>query len=649
MHLCLNMIVKNESNTIKRLIDSLIGIIDSYVIMDTGSTDDTIDVIRNNIKVSGSIVEEPFVNFSHSRNSALIKANELCPIATHFLLLDSDMKLIVTDIIEFRKIIESNDLLFLFQGNETFYYQNVRIVKSNKFNESYYVGATHEYINFPPYYITKIIDKDLAFIHDIGDGGSKTNKYERDINLLLQDIHNEPNNPRSYFYLGNSYADNGQPNEAIESWKKRVSLGGWNQEVWYSLYRMGETYMKTGQSEKAINSWLEAVNVCPLRIENIYEIIKHYRVDGKHVLAYMFYTIAKKSMSLLTEQAKNDFLFLHNDIYTYKLDYEFSILAYYLQDSHIKDIDLMYVHLFNVCNDDKLIQNMFSNIKFYVNIPIPIKSYNLSSSFVHNGKLMRSSSCSFIDDLINIRFVNYYINETGQYLDCSDQICTINKSFNFSSSFELKEVNTYYPTETDRLYAGIEDLRLFVKEDQIMFLGTSYHINNKLGIVYGNYGNTINGIELEPSGFDVVSSQCEKNWVATGDGTEIIYKWNPLQVGFVVSNKCIHIRQVQTPNIFKYARGSSNGFIYNDECWYIVHFVSYECPRYYYHMLVVFDKLTTNLLRYTSLFKLSSSPIEYAIGLQIVNDKIIIGYSVWDRETHISEYNIDSFRYVSIR
>ena len=72
--LCLNMIVKNESRIIKRLFDSVVSIIDSYCICDTGSTDNTIQVIEEYFKEKGKpgkIVQEPFKNFCHNRNFAL--------------------------------------------------------------------------------------------------------------------------------------------------------------------------------------------------------------------------------------------------------------------------------------------------------------------------------------------------------------------------------------------------------------------------------------------------------------------------------------------------------------------------------------------------------------------------------------------------
>ena len=52
--ICLNMIVKNESAILRRLLESVLPLIDSYCICDTGSTDDTIEikekVIQNNGK-----------------------------------------------------------------------------------------------------------------------------------------------------------------------------------------------------------------------------------------------------------------------------------------------------------------------------------------------------------------------------------------------------------------------------------------------------------------------------------------------------------------------------------------------------------------------------------------------------------------------
>ena len=67
--LCLNMIVKNESKIILRLFDSVLPLIDSYCICDTGSTDDTVNIIKNYFhekNIPGKVVFEPFKNFCHN-------------------------------------------------------------------------------------------------------------------------------------------------------------------------------------------------------------------------------------------------------------------------------------------------------------------------------------------------------------------------------------------------------------------------------------------------------------------------------------------------------------------------------------------------------------------------------------------------------
>jgi hypothetical protein len=78
--------------------------------------------------------------------------------------------------------------------------------------------------------------------------------------------------------------------------------------------------------------------------------------------------------------------------------------------------------------------------------------------------------------------------------------------------------------------------------------------------------------------------------------------------------------------------------VYQSEAWFVVHIVSYEKPRYYYHLLVVFDQ-DLNLLRYSAPFKFEGECIEYCIGLVIEDNKIIIPYSTMDRTTKVAIYD----------
>ena len=125
----------------------------------------------------------------------------------------------------------------------------------------------------------------------------------------------------------------------------------------------------------------------------------------------------------------------------------------------------------------------------------------------------------------------------------------------------------------------------------------------------------------------------------------MIYSWFPLKICKV--NKITYnlelVEERIMPSIFKNARGSSCGSTYkdkfgNDEVWFVVHLVSYEKPRYYYHMLAVFD-INMNLLRYSAPFKFEGDCIEYCIGLLVEDERVIIPYSTMDRTSKVAVYS----------
>jgi tetratricopeptide (TPR) repeat protein len=672
--LCLNMIVKNESKIITRLFDSVINIIDCYCICDTGSTDNTVELIKTYFEsknIPGKIVSEPFKNFAYNRNFALKSA---IGMSDYVLLMDADM---ILEIKNFNKEnLQHFDSCYILQGNDDFYYQNMRIVKNNGLFS--YVGVTHEYISTPSNNKLLHITKEQLFINDYGDGGCKNDKFDRDIKLLSDGIIDEPNNSERYhFYLANSYHDTGNFEKAIETYEKRIKIGGWDQEIWYSYYRIGLCYKNLGKIADAIFTWMNAYDYLPVRVENLYEIINHYRHTSKSKLAGIFYNIAKESLNKNKNVNRDSFLFLHNDVYTYKLDYEFTIFAAYIGVNNIND---QIVTVLNNCGDGQTNSNLFSNMKFYKDLLKPSQVINFGNSVsknINNDNITfySSSSClipnPFEDKngyLMNVRYVNYFIDNNGNYLNCDKYIITQNKYIKLSS--DLKIINDEFLEFNfeDRRYIGVEDIRIFYDNysNKMLYIGTGYHKNNSIGVVSGEY----NVKEHKLSSIDEITpfchSTCEKNWVFVDikQSVNIIYKWYPLQICKInQEKKTLDLAETkEMPKIFSHARGSTCGFNYvkrtslaininnkNDtdnisitineiEIWFVLHMVSYENPRHYYHIFAVFDE-SMNLLRYSAPFKFHTEPIEYCLGLVVEDDRVLITYSVWDRETKLGIYD----------
>ena len=683
--ICLNMIVRNEAKIITRLLTSVLSIIDTYVICDTGSTDDTPTVIKeffDKHNISGEVITEPFKNFGYNRTFALKAAYNK---ATYALLLDADMIFKIEP--TFNKQALNKDSYMIIQKGGGLNYYNTRLIRLNI--DAKCVGPTHEYYDLPAGHQNEKLDS--IWIDDIGDGGSKANKFERDIKLLKDGIEEEPNNGRYYFYLSNSYFNSGRNSECIPYYKKRIELGGWVEEIFYSYLNLGYAHMKLGQDGEAIFAWMSGYNHHTSRSETIYEICKYYREKGKNKLAMMF---CKLGMEI--PYPVNDTLFIHKDIYDTGFDYELSILGYY---NNYPDCHKVFSRLMNKSNQSY--NNLLSNYKFYCP-KLSVDKYIINkiggiavkdtiticgTTYDMNG----SNPCIFkMKDkyMINIRFVNYTLNRDGTYsFNVNDgKIVTVNKIFELDDDLNIKDITVMLVPDNNNLrYVGIEDIKPYYNKQLlekaapkyssnnleiieqienvdenfgaafsknckpciIPFMGTCQHpINHKLYCGYGeidmtDMSNISTNISYSPVNTPY-NKDCEKNWVFYDD-YKIVYQWFPLTLGKIVKKENeLYFepeKEVQMPPFFQQVRGSTNGYTFGNEIWFICHVVEYCQPREYYHFFAVFDKDTMTIKRWSNLFKYEGEKIEYSLGLIVEEERIIISYSKWDSTPAIAVYD----------
>lgn len=315
--ICLNMIVKNESKIIKRLFDSVIDIIDYWVICDTGSVDDTCEVIENYFRekgIRGELYRTEWKNFGNNRTEALRMANKK---ADYILLLDADMILKNEN---FDKNSLESDYYGIEQRTNSINYFNTRLIRGDI--ECECKGYTHEYYDLKGY---KGDVLKTLYIKDIGDGGSKADKFYRDEQLLKLAIEAFPEDSRNYFYLAQTYKDMKNYDEAIKYYEIRYSMNNWDEEKWYSRYMIGYCYYMKNEFELAIFNLLKAYEERAWRSEPLYWVCKIFRELGLYKNSYHYFLLGN-----VIDYPEKDVLFIEKTVYKYLFWFEFSIIAYYL-------------------------------------------------------------------------------------------------------------------------------------------------------------------------------------------------------------------------------------------------------------------------------------------------------------------------------
>jgi glycosyltransferase involved in cell wall biosynthesis len=327
--ICLCAIVKNEEKTIARLIKSCKSIIDYYVIVDTGSTDDTINVIKSSMgNLPGEIHERPWVNFGANRTELMDLAYGK---SDYLLLADADFEYKISN--QFDKSQLKYDWYHLRYLGDVDFAQILFVTGKKKL---WYTGVTHEYINGKDMGESPEL-KTLLVLHH-ADGGTRSDKLTRDRDLLEKAILDDPADTRNYFYLAQTYANLKEYEKAMKYYSERARRGGWQEEVYYSLYQIGVMQHLLKNDSSAIMQLGEAYSFRPTRFEALYYLALIYREQKKYHLARIL-----QEEVLGMDYPKNDKLFIHSNYKTYQADFELAICYYWMGDYKKAKSHALYV------------------------------------------------------------------------------------------------------------------------------------------------------------------------------------------------------------------------------------------------------------------------------------------------------------------
>lgn len=286
------MIVKNEEKNIRRCLESVQGIVDEMVIVDTGSTDKTIEIARS---FGAKIIQVPWEDdFSKARNASLDAAT-----GEWFLIMDADDQLASGDKDRVRKLAENPEVeAYFFEtlsyvgeraGIDVIINLNIRLVRNRK--EYRFSGRIHEQLvisimqNRPG---AKMKTENIKVYHYgyLDTEVNEKEKRQRNIAILEKQLAEYPEDYFSYFNMGNEYFALGDYREALKYYHKAydhlVPYMGFTSKL---FIRMVMSLDELGEYEKALALIDEGLRYYPEYTDLVFFKGSIYHKQGRFSLA----------------------------------------------------------------------------------------------------------------------------------------------------------------------------------------------------------------------------------------------------------------------------------------------------------------------------------------------------------------------------
>ena len=365
--ICLNMIVKNESHIIVQTLTNLCKYVDfdAYFISDTGSTDNTMELIRAFFKergIPGHIEQVAWRDFGFNRTLALQMAFNR---TDYLFIFDADDSIHG----DFRIPRDLTHDAYQLKLGQSFVYLRTLIVNNRK--RWRFVGVLHEYIT--------CVDKEESsmaiqgeYYVESGRGGSRSkdpNKYINDAAVLERGYNEESGGgggdralaERYAFYCAQSWMDAGVAyiDKAIGWYLRVLTQNNWSQEKYYSALCLGDLYNKKADKYNSLKYYSKTMEYDDERIEGVASAMEILRSDGNHVLVNALYHKYKGYNKFPQNK-----LFLTTDKYHDVIEYNNSISAFYISDKRSGYECCKTILRHNIVAFH-LLKSTYSNLVFY--------------------------------------------------------------------------------------------------------------------------------------------------------------------------------------------------------------------------------------------------------------------------------------------
>ena len=303
------IMVKNEASVICQTLQPLVdGGIKSFLVYDTGSTDGTQNIAQNFFKKNNlfhtKIIEEPFIDFSTSRNKAITYAEKFFPKTTFILMPDAEWYMSgVEELLDFCQQ-EKNS------AHNSYYVTNYLTDSDTSRENSYrfshavlfrpfknikFEGVVHEGLNVST---SCGVPENCFFEYRPNQSGQQKTeeRWRRDEQALLQSLEKNPSDAGAFLRLGYTYHCLSEWENAYASYTKRLTLPISDGENFLVELRLGDIVQhipsecaKASQlCCPAIEHYLRAHILFPHRAEPLVKIAEYYLKKDIIPLAFLF-------------------------------------------------------------------------------------------------------------------------------------------------------------------------------------------------------------------------------------------------------------------------------------------------------------------------------------------------------------------------
>lgn len=350
------MIVKNEEDVIGNCLESIKDVVDEINIVDTGSTDKTLDIVK---KYTDRVYNFKWIDdFAAARNYSFKQATK-----DYILWLDADDVLLEDDVRKLKDLKKTLDtevdcVTFLYnyaqdsEGNPALIFRRERLVKRE--SNFQWVGFIHEYIGGNKNYT---IDVDITVTHKRVHGDSN-----RNLNIYKKKLKEEVEfSSRDIYYYGKELYYHGMYTEAIKILNSLLDIPIWIEEKIDTICKLSDSYVALGDIEKSIDILLSSFKIAPPRAEVIYRLGQNCEMLNRYYEAIYWYESIQNA-----KQPEDKSGFIYEELWTWKPYIQLCVCY-----NRVGNIDKAYIYHEKAKSLQPKNEYIIQNSKFFESIGYP--------------------------------------------------------------------------------------------------------------------------------------------------------------------------------------------------------------------------------------------------------------------------------------